>query len=58
MQRGPDAAMQIGVAIGPGLVGTLRDVTGGYAVAIAVAAVLDAVAVLTVLWGAARGRDI
>ncbi len=45
------AAMQIGVAIGPGLVGVLRDITGGYAVAIGTAAVLDAVAVVGVLAG-------
>jgi MFS family permease len=45
------AATQLGVAAGPGLVGALRDLTGDYTVAIGVAAVLDAVAVVTVLWG-------
>lgn len=45
------AAMQIGVAFGPGLVGVLRDLTGGYGVAVGVLAALDAVAVAGVLWG-------
>jgi MFS family permease len=49
------AAMQIGVAIGPGLVGVLRDVTGDYGIAIGVAAALDAVAVVAVLWGRRDG---
>jgi MFS family permease len=49
------AAMQIGVAIGPGLVGVLRDATGDYAVAVGVAAGLDAVAVIAVLWGRRDG---
>jgi hypothetical protein len=49
------AAMQIGVAIGPGLVGVLRDATGGYAVAVAVLAALDAGAVAGVLWGRRGG---
>jgi MFS family permease len=49
------AAMQIGVAIGPGLVGVLRDATGGYAVAVAVLAALDALAVAGVLWGRRDG---
>ena len=49
------AAMQIGVAVGPGLVGVLRDVTGDYAVAVGVAAGLDAVAVIAVLWGRRDG---
>ena len=47
--------MQIGVAIGPGLVGVLRDVTGDYGIAIGVAAALDAVAVVAVLWGRRDG---
>lgn len=51
------AAMQIGVALGPGLVGALRDLTGGYAVAIAVAAALDALAVVIVLGGRAEGAS-
>ena len=45
------AAMQIGVAFGPGVVGVLRDLTGGYGVAVGVLAALDAVAVAGVLWG-------
>jgi MFS family permease len=45
------AAVQLGVAVGPGLVGVLRDVTDGYAVAIGVLAVLDAVAIIAVLGG-------
>ena len=49
------AAIQIGVAIGPGLVGVLRDATGGYAVAVAVLAGLDALAVAGVLWGRRDG---
>ena len=49
------AAMQVGVALGPGLVGALRDATGGYAVAIGVLALLDAVAVGAVLWGRGAG---
>jgi cyanate permease len=49
------AAMQIGVAIDPGLVGVLRDATGGYAGAVAVLAALDAGAVAGVLWGRRGG---
>ena len=49
------AAIQIGVALGPGLVGVLRDATGGYAVAVGVLAALDAVAALGVLWGRRQG---
>jgi MFS family permease len=49
------AAIQIGVAIGPGLVGVLRDATGGYAVAVGVLAALDALAVAGVLWGRRDG---
>ena len=49
------AAIQIGVAIGPGLVGVLRDATGGYAVTVAVLAALDALAVAGVLWGRRDG---
>ena len=45
------AAIQIGVALGPGLVGVLRDVTGGYPAAIGVLAGFDAIAVVAVLWG-------
>jgi len=45
------AAMQVGVAIGPGLVGLLRDLSGGYAIAIGVVATLDGLAVAAVLWG-------
>jgi predicted MFS family arabinose efflux permease len=49
------AAIQIGVAAGPGLVGVLRDATGGYAVAIGALAGLDALAVVGVLWGRRAG---
>ncbi len=49
------AAIQIGVAAGPGLVGVLRDATGGYAVAVGVLAALDALAVVGVLWGRRAG---
>jgi cyanate permease len=49
------AAMQLGVAIGPGLVGALRDATNDYAVAVAVLAGLDALAVAGVLWGRRGG---
>ena len=45
------AAMQIGVAFGPGIVGVLRDLTGGYGVAVGVLATFDAAAVAGVLWG-------
>ncbi|HEX2439851.1 MAG TPA: hypothetical protein VHT71_16195 [Methylomirabilota bacterium] len=45
------AALQVGVTIGPGLVGLLRDVTGGYAIAIGVVAILDGLAGAVVLWG-------
>ncbi len=45
------AAIQLGVAAGPGLVGVLRDVTGGYPPALGVLAGLDALAVVGVLWG-------
>jgi MFS family permease len=45
------AAIQIGVAAGPGLVGVLRDTTGGYPAAIGVLAGFDVVAVVSVLWG-------
>jgi MFS family permease len=48
------AAMQLGVAIGPGLVGVLRDVTDGYALAVAVLAGLDILALAGVLWGRRR----
>jgi MFS family permease len=48
------AAMQIGVALGPGLVGALRDATGGYAAAIGMLALLDLGAVVAVLWGRRR----
>jgi MFS family permease len=51
------AAMQIGVALGPGVVGVLRDVTGDYAAALAVLALLDLGAVLAVLWGRRRPAD-
>lgn len=49
------AAIQIGVAAGPGLVGVLRDATGGYTVAVGVLAALDALAVVGVLWGRRAG---
>jgi MFS family permease len=49
------AAIQLGVAVGPGLVGVLRDVTGGYPPAIGVLATFDAVAVVGVLWGRRGG---
>lgn len=45
------AAIQIGVAAGPGLVGVLRDATGGYPAAMGVLAGFDVVAVVSVLWG-------
>jgi hypothetical protein len=45
------AALQVGVAIGPGLGGLLRDVTSGYAIAIGVVAILDGLAGAVVLWG-------
>ncbi|HEX6210523.1 MAG TPA: MFS transporter [Methylomirabilota bacterium] len=50
------AAIQLGVAAGPGLVGLLRDLTGGYAPAIGVLAGLDALAGVGVLWGRGDGR--
>jgi predicted MFS family arabinose efflux permease len=49
------AAIQLGVAAGPGLVGVLRDVTGGYPAPLGVLAVLDALAVVGVLWGRRAG---
>jgi cyanate permease len=55
LSRGWAAAMQIGVALAPALVVVLRDLTGGYAAAIAVAAALDALAVVIVLWGRGKG---
>jgi MFS family permease len=48
------AAMQIGVALGPGVVGFLRDATGDYAAALGVLALLDLFAVVAVLWGRRR----
>jgi len=48
------AAIQIGVAAGPGLVGVLRDATGGYPPAIGVLAAFDVLAVISILWG----RDV
>jgi MFS family permease len=48
------AAMQIGVALGPGVVGFLRDATGDYAAALGVLALLDLGAVVAVLWGRRR----
>ena len=49
------AAIQIGVAVGPGLVGVLRDVAGGYPTAPGVLTALDVLAVVGVLWGRRAG---
>jgi cyanate permease len=52
------AAILLGVAVGPGLVGALRDVTGEYPAAVSVLALFDAVAVIAVLWGCRGGPAV
>jgi MFS family permease len=52
------AAIQLGVAAGPGLVGVLRDGAGGYPLALGVLAVLDTIAVIGVLCGRRRWSAI
>ena len=48
------AALQLGVALGPSVVGVLREVSGGYAVALWALAILDGAAIAVVLAGRRR----
>lgn len=50
------AAMPMGVALGPSLVGVIRDGAGGDGSALRRLAALDALAVVMVLWRRARPR--
>ena len=46
-----NGAMQVGVALGPSIVGVLRDLWGGYEGPLYVLAALDGLAMVVVLWG-------
>jgi predicted MFS family arabinose efflux permease len=48
------AALQLGVALGPSVVGVLREVSGGYAAALWALAILDGAAIAIVLAGRRR----
>jgi sugar phosphate permease len=50
------AALQLGVALGPLVVGVLREVSGGYAAALWALAILDGAAIAVVLAGRRRPR--
>jgi ABC-type Co2+ transport system permease subunit len=50
------AALQLGVALGPSVVGVLREVSGGYAAALWALAILDGTAIAVVLAGRRRPR--
>lgn len=52
-----NGAMQVGVALGPSLVGVLRDRWGGYEGPLYVLAGLDGLAMLVLLWGRAEFHE-
>lgn len=51
-----NGAMQVGVSLGPSLVGVLRDRSGGYDGPLCVLAALDALAMVVLLWRRGLGR--